>query len=510
MPGYSSLPTTVPGGNPTGEVTSVSCPGPADCTATGVFNAAQTSLGVFTADEASGTWGQAKPMNVPSATTMLSVTTRVGCRSAGSCVAFGEAAVPAPAPSGGDVFESFVATETSSGNWGAGQAIPGPTPASPGQVAALSCVPGGDCTIVGTEFKTGTNRVFAVTVGADGSVGKAEQVGPAMGTTPAVSGLSCPQAGYCTMIDAPGGVPQEVSEATTAAVSLTASASAVTFGAEPAETFSASVSLTAGGTPPGTVTVTGPDGRALCTITLSGGTGSCTASRPSLPGGSDTVTGTYSGDASCISASGTATVTVARAATTTSLALSPASATFAGKALTETFTATIAGAGGTPTGHASVSLNGRQLTSCAQVQVAGGKITCTGSVGALLPGRYAFTVAYAGDTDFAPSASATRYLTVGRAKTTTGLTLSKATVTYGHENAEKFTVSVSHAGSVYATGRVAVRIGGTTISLNKGTGSCTLGATRLRAGTYRFVALYSGNGNYNTSLSPTKTLRVTG
>jgi hypothetical protein len=38
---------------------------------------------------------------------------------------------------------------------------------------------------------------------------------------------------------------------------------------------------------------------------------------------------------------------------------------------------------------------------------------------------------------------------------------------------------------------VAVRIGGTTIcaiTLSKGTGSCTLANTRLRAGTYTFVA----------------------
>jgi hypothetical protein len=34
--------------------------------------------------------------------------------------------------------------------------------------------------------------------------------------------------------------------------------------------------------------------------------------------------------------------------------------------------------------------------------------------------------------------------------------------------------------------------------------------TRLRVGTYRFAALYSGNGNYSSTTSPTKTLRVTG
>lgn len=56
-----------------------------------------------------------------------------------------------------------------------------------------------------------------------------------------------------------------------------------------------------------------------------------------------------------------------------------------------------------------------------------------------------------------------------------------------------------------------MRIGGTTIctiSLNKGAGACTLANTRLRPGAYRFVALYPGNGDYNSSTSPSKTLRV--
>jgi hypothetical protein len=512
VPGFSSLPTTVAGGNPAGSVTMVSCPDATGCTAAGVFTAGQASVGVFTADEASGTWGQAKPLNIPSAPTMLDASIRAGCGSAGSCVVIGDAAVPAQPPLSGSTYESFVATEASSGNWGAGQAIPGLTPAT-GQVAALSCVPGGDCTIVGTTLATGTptpNRVFAVTVGADGSIGPERQAGPAMDTAPHVTGISCPQAGYCTVIEAPSGAPQVLTEATAATVSLTASVPQATFGAEPSETFTATVSSPAGGTPAGTVTVTGPSGT-LCVITLASGTGSCTVPRPSLPGGTDTVTGTYSGDATYIPASGTATVSVARAPTSASLTISPASAAFAGKAATETLTATIAGTGGTPTGHASASVNGKPLASCADVPVAAGKITCIGSAGILPPGRDAFTITYAGDTDFAPSTSAPQYLTISKARTTTGLVLSRTMVTYGHENAEKLTVSVSHVGGTYPSGRVTVTIGGTTIctiTLGKGTGSCTLGATRLRPGTYHLAALYPGDHNYRSSTSAIKTLEI--
>jgi hypothetical protein len=120
-------------------------------------------------------------------------------------------------------------------------------------------------------------------------------------------------------------------------------------------------------------------------------------------------------------------------------------------------------------------------------------------------------VNYGGDTDFLSATSATRYLTVARAKTSTSLSLSKATITYGHENAEKLTVSVSHLSSSYATGKVTIKAGSTTIctiSLSKGTGSCTLSTTKLRAGTYHLSASYGSDTNYASSNSSGKTLKV--
>ena len=61
------------------------------------------------------------------------------------------------------------------------------------------------------------------------------------------------------------------------------------------------------------------------------------------------------------------------------------------------------------------------------------------------------------------------------ARTSTRLTLAKTTITYGHENAEKFTVSVSGTtGNVLATGKVTVKVGRTTlctITLSRGSGA---------------------------------------
>jgi hypothetical protein len=83
----------------------------------------------------------------------------------------------------------------------------------------------------------------------------------------------------------------------------------VTYGSEPTETLTATVSGADGGTPTGTVAVT--DGTtSVCTITLAGSEGTCSPSATALPAGTDTLTATYSGDATYVPAASTATVTV--------------------------------------------------------------------------------------------------------------------------------------------------------------------------------------------------------
>jgi hypothetical protein len=47
------------------------------------------------------------------------------------------------------------------------------------------------------------------------------------------------------------------------------------------------------------------------------------------------------------------------------------------------------------------------------------------------------------------------------------------------------------------------------ITLSGGTGSCTLSAEQLGAGTYHLVATYSGDADFKASASASKTLTVT-
>ena len=501
-----------------GAITAISCPAASDCTAAGYYDNSSSLPQLFTVDEQQGSWGSATLLVNPA---ILDAYTNLalGCSSAGNCV-ITDTAVIGTARSG---HQAAVAdAETSSGKWGSLAPVAGlPKPTSPSTALlsfseGLSCVPGGNCTIVGfydTAKWPDAIQWFTVTT-SGGGVGNEQPVMPPMAEDPTSTALSCPQTGFCTLIYSQGGDPELVTEATGAGVTVTASATRVTYGSEPAETLTATVTGADGGTPTGTVTVTRPSGSPLCTITLTGGTGTCRLATPGFTGtsnGAYQLTASYSGDGNYVAASGTTIVTVARAATATSLSLTPVKVAFSGKSPKLTFAGSVTSSAGIPTGTTSVSINGRDLLNCDGTTVSAGKSTCTSLIGQIAPGRYSVVLEYSGSTDFAPSSSMTHYLTISRAKTTTTLSLSKSQVTYGHESQERLTVSVSHVGGVYPTGRVTVKAGGTTlctISLIKGKGSCTLKATKLKAGTYHLTASFPGNSNYLKSTSSTKTLKV--
>jgi hypothetical protein len=96
--------------------------------------------------------------------------------------------------------------------------------------------------------------------------------------------------------------------------------------------------------------------------------------------------------------------------------------------------------------------------------------------------------------------------------TSATLALSAGTAVYGHEQSEKFSVTVTTVGGVpLASGTVAVKAGSTlvcTIALSDGAGSCRLPKSKLKPGTYSLVAQYGPTQNYMSSRSPARQLRV--
>jgi len=255
------------------------------------------------------------------------------------------------------------------------------------------------------------------------------------------------------------------------------------------------------GTPTGSATVS--DGTRDCTVSaLSGGAGSCSIAEPAV--GGYTFTATYNGDSNDDSdtSSGTS-VTVSKATSTTRLTLSGSSATF-GDEQAEHLSVTVSPeyAGTSPTGSVTVKESSTTLCQITLVSAAG---SCTLSPAQLGAGAYDLVASYGGDSNFDTSASGEGGFTVSPATSTTTLALSPTKVTYGDEQLEhvSFTVSPEYAGST-PTGTVTLKESSTTlcvITLASGKGSCTLSATKLGAGRYDVEATYGGDANFGTSAS---------
>jgi hypothetical protein len=269
-------------------------------------------------------------------------------------------------------------------------------------------------------------------------------------------------------------------------------------------TYSATVAPTAGsGTPSGTVAFT-IGSTTLCTATLSGGTGSCTANN--APQGTDTVTGTYGGDAVFAGSQGTTTLTVTAPTarpTTTTVGVSPTTTPFGG---TVTYSATVAptAGSGTPTGTVAFTIGSTTLCTAT---LSGGSGSCTAANAPV--GTDTVTGTYSGDTSFLFS-SGTTTLTVTPTTlvpTTTTVTVNPTTTVFGNSVTYSATVAPT-SGPGTPTGTVSFGTGATTLctaTLSGGTGSCT--AINAPIGTDTVTGTYGGDTAFATS-SGTATLVV--
>ena len=231
----------------------------------------------------------------------------------------------------------------------------------------------------------------------------------------------------------------------------------------------------------------------------------CTASWP-LPFGYQAVA-TYSGDSVTDGSSGSAEVSVLPpAATTTSLSLSPAGAVY-GQEQAEKVSATVSSPGGTPAGIVTVISDSGTVCT---ITLASGSGTCTLTAAEFPPGTVPLSGGYDGSPDFLTSSGPVVTLTVSKAATTTGLTVSPAGVAYGHEQAGRVSVAVTSPGGTPG-GTVTVKSGTVTvctITLASGEGSCTLPAAEFPPGTAQLTASYNGSADFATSTSAAKTLTV--
>jgi Bacterial Ig-like domain (group 3) len=374
------------------------------------------------------------------------------------------------------------------------------------KISVTVAVPGGGGPIpVGTvTVGSGTTKVCTFSLSSSGTGSCPLQ---AVALPPGTAKLTASYAGNADF-GSSASAPESLTvakEPTTTTMSLFATR--VTYGAEQRERISVAVKPAFGGTPTGQVTVTAGK-TTIRVIALTSGKGASTLAAASLAGGAVKLTASYGGDTRYArSSSGPKNIAIARTSSKTTLGLSVAKVTY-GAERQERISVAVKPAYGVSAGHVTVKAGSAVI--CV-ITLRSAKGTCSPAPARLAAGRHQITAVYSGSGDVASSASPARTLSVAVASSTTTLSLSAGTVTYGSEGSEKISVKVTPRYAGTPGGTVTVKANGTTLAvirLKSGRGSYTLSANRLAAGDYSLAATYSGNADFRSSASGKRSLTV--
>jgi hypothetical protein len=518
VPGITALDS-----NGLGHLTSVSCASPGNCSAGG-FYLVGISVQPFVVTETKGTWGNAAAVPGTGSTDNSQVDS-VSCASPGNCVAGGGAFQTTP----GDG-QAFVVTETG-GTWSTAQVVPGTAALNTfgdAATASVSCTSAGNCSAGGYySDSSGFHEAFVVTETA-GIWGTALQVPLGTETGSQITSVSCTSAGNC---GAGGGYVQLADVGDQAFVlsethgtwhtphlvgpvnenvPADAEISAVSC---PAAGDCAAVGFTFTGSNKDHLFVVGETGgiwgaaQNIPGLVTLGGNGfgeintlSCTAPNACAAGGFYPFA---IADTQAFVVTETPVVP-----TTTAVALSNAKVAF-GDEEAEHVKVTVSAKAGTPTGSVTVTAGAAAIC---KITLKAGTGSCALPAVRFAPGPVKVAASYGGAPGFGRSATAAKTVTITKAGTKTTLTLSAATVRFGHEQAERLTVTVAPRYAGTPGGRVMIKAGTATvcdIALKSGRGTCALTAKKLPVGTYHLVATYAGNADFTTSVSVRKTLTVT-
>ena len=280
----------------------------------------------------------------------------------------------------------------------------------------------------------------------------------------------------------------------TAAPTLGATAVTQTYGTATSTTLSVT-GVNGAATPTGTITYS-LNGGAGTTVALSGG--SYTLQLSATLTGSNTVSFTYGGDTNYSS------VTTAKTVNWTVGTIAP---TLSGSTVTQTYgtaasvTLSVSGSGVTPTGSITYSLNGG---TAATVSLASGSYMLA-LPATLSAGSNSVSFTYGGDSNYSAVTTA-KVVNWTVAQATPTISGSAVTQTYGTATTSTVTVAAVGSGATPA-GTITYSIDGGTaqvLTLSGGQASVPIGAT-LTVGLHNLALTYSGNTSYNGITSGTGT-----
>jgi hypothetical protein len=468
------------------QIRSVSCTSPGDCGAVGdIVPGGGVGGGTMVVNETAGTWGTAE--EVPGSaklSTNGNGSTSVSCASAGNCSAVGWYD---PDPDGSEALDdqAFVVDETD-GTWGTEQEVPGTSALNVGgaaEASSVSCASPGSCSLGGYYSSSvnlgGTDYQQAfVADETDGAWDKAAEV-PGTATLNArgwaqITSVSCPSAGNCSA----GGL---YTDADFNRQAFVVDETDGTWGK--AQEVPGTAALNAGGA-------------AQVTSVSCPSAGNCSAG------------GFYTADVGQQAFVVNKSVTEP---TSTTMTLSEPKVTYGDEQAEKVSVTVSAGSGesgGTPSGTVSVRSGG---TAVCAITLASGKGSCALTGRKLTAGAHHLVASYGASAGFAASTSAAKTLTVSKATSRTKLTLSSARVTYGKEQTEHLTVTVTPQYSGTPGGKVTIKAGNTTvctITLGSGKGSCRPPRRKLPVGRYTLVAAYPASADFSSSTSAKSTLTV--
>lgn len=289
---------------------------------------------------------------------------------------------------------------------------------------------------------------------------------------------------------------------TPAAALLAPTTTTVTASANPIPSGSPvtfTIAVTSGaGTPDGTVLILA-DILSLGLVTLDG-TGHATFTTSTLPIGVHAIVAVYVGNLNfATSTSISLNINVSLAACTISVAASVNPLIFG---TSVNLTATVSGAGPTPTGNVTLRAG---LSVLGNATLGGGQGVL--SVSTLAVGLLSISADYSGDANYLPCTAPILIVTVNKSSTTSAVTSSSNPSSLGAP--VTYTATVSGTGGT-PTGNVTFKDGVTVIgtgTLNGG-GLATLVTGALGAGNHSITATYIGDSNFTGSTSPTLTQAV--
>jgi prepilin-type N-terminal cleavage/methylation domain-containing protein len=258
-------------------------------------------------------------------------------------------------------------------------------------------------------------------------------------------------------------------------------------------TFTATVTG-AGVTPTGTVQFTIDGTNFGGAVTLSGGNATSGATT-TLSIGNHTITAIYNGDNNYLTSTGTLSggQTVNKATSATSVSSNHNPSTY-GQSVT--FTASVGGAGTTPTGTVQFTIDGTNFGGA--VTLLNGSATSS-STSTLAGGNHTITAIYNGDNNYLTSTGTLSGGQVVKMSSSTSVSSSQNPSPYGQS--VTFTASVGGAGTT-PTGTVQFVIDGTNFggAVTLANGIATSRSTNtLSVGNHTITAIYNGDNNYLTS-----------